>query len=84
MFRSAILSVLLLCVVAATDSSAATAGNPRFPNRKIMPGDHRPVYTRYGHHSLSRQGLFNLFRSNGSGIPKKVRFKKSRAYRNIK
>ena len=78
MFRSAFVIVCLLCCVAATDTSAAVAGKPRYP-RRVMPGDHHPVYTRYGHHSLSRQGLFNLFRPNGSGIARKKRFKKSRA-----
>ena len=43
-----------------------------------MPGNHRPMYTRYGHHSLTRGGLFNMFRMNGSGIPRKARFKKSK------
>ena len=72
MIRSAVLSACLLCSVAVASVSAA----PSEATRKIMPGNHRPVYTRYGHHGLTRQGLFNMFRRNGSGIPRKVHFKK--------
>lgn len=78
MFRSAYLFACLFCLVAVASASSASAGTTRHPNRKIMPGNHRPVYTRYGHHGFSRASLFNLFRSNGSGIPKKAHFKKSK------
>jgi len=78
MFRSASLFACLFCLLAVASASAKPTGATRNPNRRIMPGNHRPVYTRYGHHGLSRAGLFNLFRMNGSGIPKKARFKKSK------
>ena len=78
MFRSALVFASLLCLFTVAEVSAATTATTRNPNRKIMPGNHRPVYTRYGHHSLTRGGLFNMFRMNGSGIPRKARFKKSK------
>lgn len=64
----------LLGLFSVANASAATNTEPLlFGNGKIMPGNHRPVYTQYGHHGLSRSRLFNLFRPNGSGIPKKTR-----------
>lgn len=71
MLRSLLLLAGLLGLLASAD--AATASGPWFsnPNRRILAGNHRPNYTRYGHHGLSRSGLFNLFRANGSGIAKK-------------
>ncbi|MDB5236819.1 MAG: hypothetical protein JWR44_3812 [Hymenobacter sp.] len=73
MFRNALLFAGLLALLTSAEASAApTAGVPR---GKVLAGNHRPVYTRYGHHGFSRSGLFNLFRPNGSGIAKKVHFK---------
>jgi hypothetical protein len=42
----------------------AVASNP---NRRILPGNHRPNYKQYGHNGLFAKGVFSGFRRH-SGI----------------
>ena len=65
MLRTIFLFVCLLGFIAGTDAVAA-----RLPKGRIMPGNHRPVYKRYGHHGLfDRGGLFDSSRSKMKARP---------------
>ena len=70
MLRTFLLFACLLGVFSATDSVAAPADAARFPEGRILAGNHRPVYKRYGHNGLfGRGGLFNGFRRQGMAHP---------------
>ncbi|MBD2721980.1 hypothetical protein [Hymenobacter armeniacus] len=58
MLRNLFVLALLLGLFASADASAATA--KRNPNRKIAPGNHRPIYRRYGHHGLFHNGFLGI------------------------
>jgi len=60
MFRNVLVLVGLLSLLTTADVSAASASVSRNPNRKIMPGNHRPVYRRYGHHGLFHNGFLGI------------------------
>jgi hypothetical protein len=57
MFRNVLMFVGVLSLLPIADASAAVFGNP---NRKIMPGNHRPIYRRYGHHGLFHNGFLGM------------------------
>ncbi|MBF9236574.1 hypothetical protein I2I05_04115 [Hymenobacter sp. BT683] len=69
MLRSVLLFACLLGFVAGAD--AATMGTAFSPKGRILPGNHRPVYKRYGHHGLFEKNLFSGFRRNGKALPSK-------------
>jgi hypothetical protein len=77
MFRTLFLFACLLGLLASTDASAASTSAAPFPKGKIMPGDHRPIYRRYGHHGLFENGFFGMFKGNGK-VRSKSGFTKSR------
>ncbi|UOQ96891.1 hypothetical protein MUN81_16790 [Hymenobacter sp. 5317J-9] len=58
MFRNLFVVALLLGLFATAEASAATA--TRRPTRKIAPGNHRPIYRRYGHHGLFHNGFLGI------------------------
>jgi hypothetical protein len=60
MFRNVLVLVGLLSFLTTADVLATSAGGFRNPNRKIMPGNHRPVYRRYGHHGLFHKGFLGI------------------------
>ena len=63
MFRSFFLFACLLGLFATAEAVAA-------PARRVLPGNHRPVYKTYGHHGLFEKGLFGGFhRSKGLSRP---------------
>jgi hypothetical protein len=65
MLRSFLLFVSLLGFFAASDAVAASTSVTNSPNDRILPGNHRPNYKRYGHNGLfGRGGLFSS-RSRG-------------------
>ncbi len=66
MLRILLLSASLLGVFATAEAAPASAASS--PNDKIMPGNHRPVYKRYGHHGLFGRG--GLFSSHSRGKAK--------------
>jgi len=73
MFRSFFLLAFALGIATAHGASAAPLRAAAwFPQHKIAPGNHRPIYRRYGHHGLTRSLFTNLFRHNtrsGAGKP---------------
>ena len=70
MLRTSLLFVCLLGVFSATDSVAAPAAVGSAPEGRILAGNHRPVYKRYGHHGLfGNGGLFKGFRVKGVARP---------------
>ena len=70
MLRTTLLFACLLGLFSATDAVAAPADATRLPKGKILPGNHRPVYKRFGHHGLfERGGLFSSFRGKGTARP---------------
>ncbi|MDO7846036.1 hypothetical protein Q5H92_06700 [Hymenobacter sp. M29] len=60
MFRNVLVLVGLLSLLTIADASAASTSGFRNPNRKIMPGNHRPIYRRYGHHGLFHNGFLGI------------------------
>ena len=77
--RSLFLFACLLGLFNVADAVAASsAATTRHPNRKILPGNHRPNYRLYGHHGLFSKGLFSGFRSHGSARPSGTRVAKKR------
>jgi hypothetical protein len=60
MVRNVLVLVGLLSLLTLADASAASASVFRNPNRKIMPGNHRPIYRRYGHHGLFHNGFLGI------------------------
>jgi hypothetical protein len=60
MFRNVFVLVGLLSVLTIADVSASSSSASRNPNRKIMPGNHRPIYRRYGHHGLFHNGFLGM------------------------
>ncbi|WP_143080194.1 hypothetical protein [Hymenobacter arizonensis] len=74
MLRSFILFVSLLGFFATAEAVAAPTSATKSPYDKILPGDHRPNYKRYGHHGLfERGGLFSFRSSRGFGKPSGTR-----------
>lgn len=76
MFRNSLLFALLLGLLASTEASASTAKGS--PNRRILPGNHRPIYRQYGHHGLFHNGFLGIHNRRqttwtGSKIGKKHR-----------
>jgi hypothetical protein len=76
MFRNFLLFAILLGLLASTEALAAAA--KRMPNRKILPGNHRPIYRRYGHHGMFHNGFLGFHNHrqttlSGSKITKKHR-----------
>ncbi|MBF9221079.1 hypothetical protein [Hymenobacter ruricola] len=76
MLRNLFLIALLLGLFASAEASAATT--KRTPTRKIMPGNHRPNYRRYGHHGLFHNGFLGIHsrrqtKISGSSVGKKHR-----------
>jgi uncharacterized protein with von Willebrand factor type A (vWA) domain len=65
MTRSFVLFFCLLGAVSSADVSAAPTEVVTSPKGKIRPGNHRPVYKRYGHHGLFDQGFRSMFRRKG-------------------
>ena len=61
MFRSFLLFVCLLGMFSTVEAVASN------PNRRILPGNHRPNYKQYGHHGLFEGNLFGSFRRH-SGV----------------
>jgi hypothetical protein len=65
MARLLVLFICLLGALVSADASAASTEVVTSPKDKIRPGNHRPVYKRYGHHGLFDQGLRSMFRRKG-------------------
>ena len=75
MFRNFLLFALLLGLI-STEASAAVA--KRTPNRKILPGNHRPIYRRYGHHGMFHNGFLGLRNHRQTGLSGSKSAKKRR------
>ena len=60
MFRNVFVLIGLLSLLSIANASAASTSVFRNPNRKIMPGNHRPIYRRYGHHGLFHHGFLGI------------------------
>ncbi|GAB3573647.1 hypothetical protein [Hymenobacter daeguensis] len=79
MVRNVLVLVGLLGLLTGAKASASGIFDSfRDPNRKIMPGHHKPIHRRYGHHGILHNGFLGIHNrrqtsASGAAVAKRRR-----------